>query len=119
MPDEATVSRPALSLHFSSEGAATVMKCAGKITVESTDFLKAQVRNRLQENCRLVLDLSDVSFMDSSGLGAIVALYISAKSRHWRASELINLNQQIRKLFAMTSLLSVFETCGREGIRFP
>ena len=118
MPDEATVSTPALSLHISSEGATPVIQCAGKITVENTDFLKAQVRSRLQENGRLILDLSDVSFMDSSGLGAIVALYLSARGKHC-GLELINLSQQIRKLFAMTSLLSIFETCGREGIRFP
>jgi anti-anti-sigma factor len=56
--------------------------------------------------------------MDSSGLGTIVALYISAKNAG-STLELINLSPRIRELFGLTNLLSVFETCGRYGTRLP
>ena len=118
MSELATVSNSVLSLHVSSEESATVLRCSGMLTLESSAFLKAEVKSRIPEKGRLVLDLSDVSRMDSSGLGAIVGLYLSAKGKNCDF-EVINLNQQIRKLFAISNLLSIFETCGRQGIRMP
>jgi anti-anti-sigma factor len=116
MPDLAVVSTSVLSLHISNVECATVLRCQGMLTLESSNFLKAEVKSRIPEKGRLVLDLSDVSRMDSSGLGAIVGLYLSAKSKDCDF-ELINLNQQIRKLFAISNLLSIFETTGRQGMR--
>ena len=66
----------------------------------------------------MVLDLSDVTHMDSSGLGAIVGLYVCARGRSCDF-DLINLNKQIRDLLAISNLLSIFETGGRQGIRIP
>ena len=65
---------------------------------------------------RIVLDLSELGRMDSSGLGAIVAIYVSAKAAGCEL-ELINLNKQIRELLRLTNLLSVFAECGQQGIR--
>jgi hypothetical protein len=45
-------------------------------------------------------------------------LYVSAKARRCDL-DLINLNKQIRDLLALSNLLSIFETCGRQGIRMP
>jgi len=46
--------------------------------------------------------------MDSSGLGAIVGLYVSAK-RQGCALRLINLNQRLKELFRITKLAKIFE----------
>jgi anti-anti-sigma factor len=56
----------------------------------------------------LVLDLTDVSHMDSSGLGAVVGLYVSARKQHC-ALTLINLSQRLQDLFRVTKLAGVFE----------
>ena len=108
MPDEATVSTPDLNLLITNEECATVFKCRGRITLESSDFLKSEVKFRIPENGRVVLDLTDVTRMDSSGLGAIVGLYMTCKTKNCEF-DLINLNQQIRKLFAISNLLSTFK----------
>ena len=97
---------------------ATVVQCRGTLTVESSDFLKREVRSRIPEKGRMVLDLSDVTRMDSSGLGAIVGLYLSARGKSCDF-DLVNLKKQIRDLLAISNLLSIFETCGRQGIRMP
>jgi len=52
--------------------------------------------------------------MDSSGLGTIVGLYVSARTRRC-AFELMNANRQIRELFGISNLLSLFEAAGRHG----
>ena len=55
-----------------------------------------------------MLDLTDISYMDSSGLGAIVGVYLSAKRQHCEL-KLINLNQRLQELFRITKLATVFE----------
>ena len=118
MPDPAIISTYGLNLHISELEDAIVVKCRGTLTVESSDFLKREVKSRIPEKGRMVLDLSEVTRMDSSGLGAVVGLYLSARGRSCDF-DVINLNKQIRDLFAISNLLSVFETCGRQGMRMP
>jgi anti-anti-sigma factor len=65
---------------------------------------------------RVVLDLNDVVFMDSSGLGALIGVYVTAKNARCEL-QLINLSKKIRDLLGMTNLLSVFESAGQYGTR--
>jgi anti-anti-sigma factor len=98
-------------------GVATV-ECRGPLTLEYAQRFKEEVKRLIGVNQRVVLDLTGVSRMDSSGLGTIVSLYVSARSRNCRL-EVINLNQRVRELFALSNLFAIFETCGRDGIRIP
>jgi anti-sigma B factor antagonist len=118
MTDPELLSTPGLRLQISTLADATVVQCHGSLTFENSDFVKREVKTRIPEKGRLVLDLSAVTRMDSSGLGTLVGLYLSARSRRCDF-DLINLNKQIRDLLSMSNLLSVFETCGRHGIRMP
>jgi anti-sigma B factor antagonist len=54
--------------------------------------------------------------MDSTGLGTVVRLYVSAKSAGY-SLELINLGKRIRQLLGVTNLLSVFTVIGEHNIR--
>ena len=62
----------------------------------------------------MIFDLRKVTYMDSSGLGTIVALYISAKAARSEL-QVVHLSKQIRELFQVTRVLSLFE-CGGEYI---
>ncbi|MGA8619885.1 MAG: STAS domain-containing protein [Candidatus Sulfotelmatobacter sp.] len=86
----------------------TIVHCTGKITSSTTAELQTTVRALIPETKCVVLDLTDVSYMDSSGLGAIVGLYLSAK-RQGRLLKLINLNKRLQELFRLTQLASVFK----------
>ena len=97
-----------LSLETVGTGDERTVHCTGKITSSTAAQLQATVRSLLPESKSVVLDLTDVSYMDSSGLGAIVGLYLSAK-RQGRVLKLINLNQRLQELFRLTKLASVFE----------
>ncbi len=85
-----------------------IVHCVGKIASGTTAQLQTTVRSLIPETKCVVLDLTDVSYMDSSGLGAIVGLYLSAKRQNCRL-KLINLNQRLQQLFRLTKLASVFE----------
>jgi anti-anti-sigma factor len=107
-----------LNLETSAWEDATVVRCTGRLTTETSVFLKTEVRTLLPSKRRLILDLTDLSHMDSSGLGALVGLYISAKGANCEL-QLVNLSPRIRELLNITNVLSVFENCGRYGTRLP
>ena len=52
----------------------TIVSCVGRITSDTSQSLKTTVKSLLSDNKTVVLDLTNVSYMDSSGLGAIVGL---------------------------------------------
>jgi anti-anti-sigma factor len=118
------VAKPAsqLTLVTSTDGDAsgsfTRVRCTGKLLANSTGILQAEVRGLLPRSKRIVLDLTDLGYMDSSGLGSIIGLYVSAKSAG-ACLEVINLSARVRQLFSITNVLTLFETCGEHNIRIP
>ena len=111
-------SLPHLRLRVCAKEDATVVECSGRLTADVAAILRNEVRDLIPRSKRIIIDLTDLTHMDSSGLGALVGLYVSAR----RAScelRLINLNKQVRELLGMTNLLSVFETCGQFFIKMP
>jgi anti-sigma B factor antagonist len=101
-----------LSLTTERTPTETVIVCTGRITSDTTQLLKTTVKPLLSDSKTVVLDLTNVSYMDSSGLGTIVALYVSAKAANSRL-RLIHLNQRLKELFSITRLGQVL-TEGRD-----
>jgi anti-anti-sigma factor len=95
-----------------------VVRCCGRLTAEHAEQFKTEVRNLIPGARRLVLDFTQVEYMDSSGLGAVIRLYVSAKTADCEL-KLVNFNQRVRELLGLTHLLSLFEDCGRYNIRMP
>jgi anti-anti-sigma factor len=114
MPDEATATP--LTLRIDRVGDAAIVRCGGKLVAGVHDFLYCKVSQLIPDTKRIVLDLTDLTHMDSMGLGAVIRLYVSAKSAGCDL-ELINLGKRIRQLLGVTNLLSVFTTCGEYNIR--
>jgi anti-sigma B factor antagonist len=107
-----------LNLHTYAWEDATVVRCTGRLTAETSQQLKSEVKSLLPQKRRVILELTDLAYMDSSGLGALVGLYISAKSAKCEL-QLHNLSPRIRDLLSLANVLSVFEECGRTGTRCP
>ena len=93
-----------------------VVECFGRLTTENVPLLKMEILEACGRKGRIVLDLKEVPMMDSSGLGALVALHVSARSRGCKL-EAVNASKQIRDLFSMTNVLGLFEETGRHGRR--
>jgi anti-anti-sigma factor len=96
---------------------ALIAECHGKLVFENTKVLKDTVRDKIPGHKRIIIDLKDVPQVDSSGLGTIVGLYVSARTRSCQL-EIVNASDQIRELFSMTNILSLFEPIGRHGRPF-
>jgi anti-anti-sigma factor len=112
--DQAARSTRGFRVHSYVRGDATMVECHGKLTAENAPLLKSEVREMIPNQKRIILDLKEVPLMDSSGLGTIVGLFVSARTRRC-SLELINANKQIRELFGISNLLSIFEPAGRHG----
>jgi anti-sigma B factor antagonist len=107
-----------LRLRTSTADDAVVIRCAGRLTSEYTDQLRQEFIRVLPGTKRIVLDLSDLRHMDSSGLGALVRLYVSARSANCEL-QLVNLTQRVKELLGLTNLLSMFTACGQYMTRLP
>lgn len=84
------------------------VRCMGRITSDTSSLLQNTIRNLIPETKRIVVDLNDVSCLDSSGLGALVGLFLSSKKAGCELT-LINLEPATEELLRTTGLVSLFE----------
>ena len=93
----------------------TILDLKGKITLgEGDEALKDKINSLiLQNHKRILLNLADVPYIDSAGLGEIVRTYTTV-SRQGGQLKLVNLTKRITDLLAITKLLTVFETFDTE-----
>jgi anti-anti-sigma factor len=110
------VSKPRFKLRIQATPESTLVICSGRLTVDVAAEFKQEVRALVPQTKRIVLDLNEVVFLDSAGLGAIVGIYVTAKKAECEL-QLINLSKKIQDLLGMTRLLSVFESAGLYGAR--
>ena len=119
MPSNPARNRPHnLKLQITTSAGVVTVRCSGRLTAEVASALKNEVKPLIPDSRIIVLDLTDLGYMDSAGLGTLVGLYISAM-RAGCELRLINFNQRVRELFGLTHLLDVFESCGRHNTKIP
>jgi anti-sigma B factor antagonist len=99
---------PELNLETERTPEQTLVRCSGRITSTTSASLQGAVRGLIPEGKPIVLDLTGVSHMDSSGLGALVSVYVSAKRQKCQI-KLVNIGPRLQQLFRLTKLASVFE----------
>jgi anti-sigma B factor antagonist len=92
-----------LVLAIDKTPAETIIHCTGRITSNTTDSLKTAVKPLFSEAKAVVLDFTNVSYMDSSGLGTMFGLYVSAKAAKCPL-RVIKLNERLKELFSLTRL---------------
>ena len=68
-PSKVPASRLKLDVHTTED--ATVVRLSGRLTADAAATFKEEVKALIPQTKRLVLDLSEVAYMDSSGLGAV------------------------------------------------
>jgi anti-sigma B factor antagonist len=106
----------ALNITSGEENGVAVVWLNGRIVLgEETVALREKVKGLLGEGKKkLVLNLKNVTFIDSSGLGALVAAHTSAKSNGARL-RLCNLGTGANELLQLTRLVTVFEVSSSEA----
>jgi anti-sigma B factor antagonist len=98
-----------LTRHDSTFGKINDIKFHGRLTGKDAQKVKELVKPLLEAGGRTVLDLADLEFMDSTGLGALVGLKVTALNRGLCRLELENLSPRIKDLFTLANLQSLFD----------
>ena len=96
-------------------GDVKLLDLKGRVTLgEGDELLKDKINSLLNQGHRkIVLNLADVPYIDSAGLGEIVRTYTTV-SRQGGSLKLLNLTKRITDLLSITKLLTVFETFDSE-----
>jgi anti-sigma B factor antagonist len=96
-------------------GKVTVLDLSGKVTLGEGDvLLKDKLYSLLNQGQKdVLLNLGNVNYVDSAGLGAIVAAY-TTMTRGGGSLKLLNLTKKLQDLLSITKLLTVFETFDSE-----
>ena len=105
-----------LNINERQAGDVTVLDMSGKITIgEGSVSLRSAIRRLLEEGKkRILLNLSAVSYIDSSGIGELVSSY-TAINKEGGQLKLLNLTQKIKDLLTITKLLTVFDVYDSEA----
>jgi anti-sigma B factor antagonist len=106
-------------MHISerSVGDVTVVDVSGKITLGDggDTVLKDKLRSLVQQGkTKLLLNLAEVAYVDSAGLGAIVQSYTTVTNQGG-GLKLVNVTKRLKDLLSITKLLTVFDTFDNEA----
>jgi anti-sigma B factor antagonist len=99
---------PELKLETEKKNSETTIRATGRIVLTTSATLENTLRDLIAEGKRVVLDVTNVDYIDSAGLGALVSVYMHAR-RTKCDLEIANPKQRIRDLFNRSGLASVFE----------
>ena len=88
----------------------TIVDCSGRITLgEGSVILRDTVRDLLSKgNKKILLNLGDVNYIDSSGIGELVSAYTTVKNQGGEL-KLLNLTKKVHDLLQITKLYTVFD----------
>jgi len=98
-----------------TKGGILVVDCSGRIVFgEESSLLRETIKQAVTENNHIVLNLGEVSYIDSGGLGTLVALRVTAQNAGG-AIKLTNLTKRVGDVLQITKLLTVFDVYNSEA----
>lgn len=93
----------------------TILDCKGKITIGVGDVaLRNAVQDAINSGAtKILINLRDVTTIDSSGVGELVGVYTSASNRGVKL-KLVNLPEKVQDVLTITQLITIFDTYDAE-----
>lgn len=93
-----------------------VINLQGRLDLTSANELKEASRKFISEgNCKLILNMEQVDFVNSSGLGALVSILKEVRTNKG-ALRISNLASYVREIFDITQLSNIFDICENEKL---
>jgi anti-sigma B factor antagonist len=106
----------ALKMTNSEVDGIAVVALVGRIVLgEESQALRQELKNLIAEGKKkIVLNMDNIAYIDSAGLGILVAAHVCAKVQG-TSIKLSNLGRKFREVLQMTRLITVFEVCDTEA----
>ncbi len=109
----------ALSLHatYRDAGVVTVVDLGGRIVLgDGSALLRKTIRSLMDsDRTKILLNLADVDYIDSSGIGELVHAYTSVKNRGGEL-KLLHLTRKVHDILQITKLFTVFDVYSDESV---
>ena len=86
----------------------TTLRCHGRLINQTAGEVKDIVKPLIPQGGTIVIDLNDVTFLDSLGLGTLVGLKVSAINEGYCTLKLVNLRPRVQELLKLTNLTKLF-----------
>lgn len=100
----------ALKLSARTVEGVKIYDCAGRIVfADEASYLRDTIKKDLAENNRVILNLGEVSYIDSGGIGTLVSLFTTARNAGGDI-KLLHLTKRVGDLLQITKLITVFES---------
>src|ERR1700739_4960786 len=104
-----------LKLATRTKDGVLLVDCAGRVVFgDESSLLRETVKKAISENNRIVLNLGEVNYIDSGGLGTLVALRTTAQNARGTI-KLGTLTRRVVDLLQITKLLTVFDVYNSEA----
>jgi anti-anti-sigma factor len=91
-------------------GTRTMVRLHGQLMHQTAEKIKDAVKPLIALGGRIAIDVGDVNYLDSSGLGALVGLKVSACNQGQCRLALENVTPRIREILTITYLTAFFES---------
>jgi anti-sigma B factor antagonist len=91
-------------------GRVITVTCHGRLVAGTGDTLKGIVKPLIAEGGKIIVDVGDVQYVDSMGLGTLVGLKVSALNAGYCTLQYENLSKKIQELVRMTNLTDLFKS---------
>jgi anti-sigma B factor antagonist len=92
-----------------------VLECSGRLIFgEESSLLREEVKKAISTNKQIVLNLGEINYIDSGGLGTLVSLHTTAHNAG-SSVKLANLTKRVGDLLQVTKLLTVFDVYNSEA----
>jgi anti-anti-sigma factor len=88
----------------------TTVRCHGRLVNQTAGQVKDIVKPLIPQGGIIVIDLNDVTFLDSLGLGTLVGLKVSAINEGYCQLRLENLTPRLQELLRLTNLTKLFSS---------
>jgi len=104
------MTRPALRITLTERGDVTILDLEGRLVLDDGDTVFRETINGLMDSGKLkmVVNLADVSYIDSAGIGVLVGRYLGVR-RRGGDMKLAHLTARSHRVMTITQLLNVFD----------
>lgn len=91
-------------------GRVATVTCHGRLVAGTSDVIKQTVKPLIAEGGRIIVDVGDVQYVDSMGLGALVGLKVSAIGAGYCTLEFKDISKRLQELLRITNLTDLFKS---------
>ncbi len=97
---------------FDNQDGVCILRLQGRFaTGQDTDYLREKTEELKKQGCtRIIADFSDVSYIDSTGIGFLIAIYASISRDGHGKFALAGANRRVREVLTLTKLNTIFST---------